>query len=552
MTVTLPFDPDPALAELYAGVDADPPSAPRLGVRRGGRAADGFSFRPAGPRRRRARAVPVRRRTTGPGSSSAGPRPEDPRRPARARAGPADRPRGPRPARPGAPARGDPDPGPPARRGRRADPRGAPVLGPAGRRRRRAAGWRRSPPSRPSGWPCGCRSKAGRSRPWSDCSATARSAGPTSTPARRSPGSRRPRPSTRPGSFATAARCGTPSNATAEDPKQGAIGRRLAAPGPRSARRVDRPDRRPGPVAGPGRTGPAARRGPGAGPGRAGAALGCPRRSGVGPRGAGPRDRRGVVDLGRVRRPGRRDRRRGRASRRPPGSRGRSGSRPSTTPRGPGQVRHPGQPRRADLPRRPRPIDLDGRLGAIRAGRSPEPGLFARDAPVRPGRRGRPTSGSSWPIPTTDLNGEALLPAGFLDDLMRRLDAAIGLGLRRAARPVRPRPARTTPTWPGRRPTPGSWPSPWPARATRRAAPGARGVARARRGRSWGVADAFEVAHRRRVEREFGPYDGRLARPPGDRPDPRRSSAPTTPSAPASSNRSPSARSSSISATSSA
>jgi ATP-dependent helicase/nuclease subunit B len=112
--------------------------------------------------------------------------------------------------------------------------------------------------------------------------------------------------------------------------------------------------------------------------------------------------------------------------------------------------------------------------------------------------------------PMTDVNGEPLLPAGFLDDLMRRLDEAstkacveehprfdpilIGhrdlaqadadarvLAVALAAQGREEEPLRTLATLP-------------------------RHLDALR-----GTADAFEVAHRRRIEKVFGEYDGRLA-----------------------------------------
>jgi ATP-dependent helicase/nuclease subunit B len=115
-------------------------------------------------------------------------------------------------------------------------------------------------------------------------------------------------------------------------------------------------------------------------------------------------------------------------------------------------------------------------------------------------------------FPTTDVNGEALLPAGFLDDLIRRLDE-------KASRECVERHARFDPVL---------MDHPDLARSSSDAR--VRAVALATLGEDdgplralatdprhaeglLGVADGFEVAHRRRVDREFGPYDGRLRDP---------------------------------------
>jgi len=110
--------------------------------------------------------------------------------------------------------------------------------------------------------------------------------------------------------------------------------------------------------------------------------------------------------------------------------------------------------------------------------------------------------------PTTDLNGEPLLPAGFLDDLIRRLGDRAAGSVERHARfdPVlagHDRLAR----------------SPADARVLAvalacrdvdadrlRALAGSPAHAAA----LGGTADAFAVASRRRDDRSFGPYDGRL------------------------------------------
>ena len=114
--------------------------------------------------------------------------------------------------------------------------------------------------------------------------------------------------------------------------------------------------------------------------------------------------------------------------------------------------------------------------------------------------------------PTTDVNGEALLPAGFLDDLMRRLDD-------RSAAACIERHSRFDPIFMNH-----------PELARSAADARVLAVALASRGDDLeplralasrphhadallGSAHAFEVAHRRRVEREFGPYDGRLVDP---------------------------------------
>lgn len=110
--------------------------------------------------------------------------------------------------------------------------------------------------------------------------------------------------------------------------------------------------------------------------------------------------------------------------------------------------------------------------------------------------------------PTTDIYGESLLPAGFLDDLIRRLDP-------RSLAACVERHARFDPVLVDH-----------PDLATAPADARVRAVALAFRGDHdalralasdpsqaealLGTADAFEVAHRRRVDRDFGPYDGRL------------------------------------------
>ena len=115
-------------------------------------------------------------------------------------------------------------------------------------------------------------------------------------------------------------------------------------------------------------------------------------------------------------------------------------------------------------------------------------------------------------FPTTDVNGEGLLPAGFLDDLIRRLDD-------RSAKSCVERHARFDPVLLAHE---GLARAPADARV--------RAVALATLGQSdeplqslatnpahvgplLGVADAFEVGDHRRVAREFGPHDGRLRDP---------------------------------------
>ncbi len=115
-------------------------------------------------------------------------------------------------------------------------------------------------------------------------------------------------------------------------------------------------------------------------------------------------------------------------------------------------------------------------------------------------------------FPTTDVNGETLLPAGFLDDLIRRFDD-------QSLRICVERHARFDPVLIAR---------PDLARSSRDAQ--VRAVALATLGIDdgplhalasdskhsealLGSAAAFEVAHSRRVDREFGPYDGRLSDP---------------------------------------
>jgi ATP-dependent helicase/nuclease subunit B len=112
-------------------------------------------------------------------------------------------------------------------------------------------------------------------------------------------------------------------------------------------------------------------------------------------------------------------------------------------------------------------------------------------------------------FPTTDVNGETLLPAGFLDDLIRRLDDQY-------SRTCIERHARFDPLLIDH---------PDLARSSRDAQ--VRAVALATLGVDdgpllalasdskhseslLGAAAAFEVAHSRRVDRDFGPYDGRL------------------------------------------
>ena len=111
--------------------------------------------------------------------------------------------------------------------------------------------------------------------------------------------------------------------------------------------------------------------------------------------------------------------------------------------------------------------------------------------------------------PTTDINGETLLPAGFLDDLMRRLEGGVGS-------PCVERHARFDPVLLDREDLAKS-PADARVRAVALAALGRDDAPlRSLAGRAGhrpaliAVADAFKVAHRRRNEVGFGPYDGRL------------------------------------------
>ncbi len=115
-------------------------------------------------------------------------------------------------------------------------------------------------------------------------------------------------------------------------------------------------------------------------------------------------------------------------------------------------------------------------------------------------------------FPTTDLNGEPLLPAGFLDDLIRRLDEkSSGDCIERHARfdPVlmaHPDLARSSSDARVRAVALATLlADDGPLQALATDPKHAEGLL--------GAADAFEVAHRRRVDREFGPYDGRLRDP---------------------------------------
>ena len=138
--------------------------------------------------------------------------------------------------------------------------------------------------------------------------------------------------------------------------------------------------------------------------------------------------------------------------------------------------------------------------------------------------------------PVTDINGEPLLPAGFLDDLMRRLDEPSSAACIETH-------ARFDPILIGE---PGLAHSAADARVL--------AVALACHGREEetlrtlasrpqhfdalrGTADAFEVAHRRRVERAFTALMMAASSIPGRSPRSARSSVPSAPSARASSNR---------------
>jgi ATP-dependent helicase/nuclease subunit B len=115
-------------------------------------------------------------------------------------------------------------------------------------------------------------------------------------------------------------------------------------------------------------------------------------------------------------------------------------------------------------------------------------------------------------FPTTDVNGEPLLPSGFLDDLIRRLDdrsAALCVekharfdpvlmahpDLARSAADARVRAVALACQSDDFETLRGLSAEPHHAEALR------------------GTANAFEVAHRRRVDQAFGPYDGRLVDP---------------------------------------
>ncbi len=114
--------------------------------------------------------------------------------------------------------------------------------------------------------------------------------------------------------------------------------------------------------------------------------------------------------------------------------------------------------------------------------------------------------------PTTDLKGEKLLPAGFLDELLGRLDGG-------ARSPCVVAHGRFDPVLADH---PRLAEAPADARvlavalACRDEGTGRLRELAADPGHARalvGTADAFEVAHRRREERAFGPYDGRLRDP---------------------------------------
>ena len=114
--------------------------------------------------------------------------------------------------------------------------------------------------------------------------------------------------------------------------------------------------------------------------------------------------------------------------------------------------------------------------------------------------------------PTTDVNGESLRPAGFLDDLMRRFDD-------RTAGAIIEKHARFDPVLLNHRDLAGSGAD---ARVLAVALAAMNDDVEPLRSLSAlpdhsealrGTADAFRVAHRRRLEPSFGPYDGRLQDP---------------------------------------
>jgi RecB family exonuclease len=114
--------------------------------------------------------------------------------------------------------------------------------------------------------------------------------------------------------------------------------------------------------------------------------------------------------------------------------------------------------------------------------------------------------------PTTDISGEALLPAGFLDDLMRRFDGPTD-------RACVERHARFDPVLLNHRDLAKSGAD---ARVLAVALAALENDVEALRslsarpehsGALLGTADAFRVAHLRRLVPTFGPYDGRLQDP---------------------------------------
>ncbi len=116
--------------------------------------------------------------------------------------------------------------------------------------------------------------------------------------------------------------------------------------------------------------------------------------------------------------------------------------------------------------------------------------------------------------PTSDVKGEPLLPAGFLDDLIRRLEPT-------SASAIVEKHARLDPVLKHHADLARS---PVDARVRALAlalSPDGEGDGPLRelasnvghRDALLGAADAFEVAHRRRVEKSFGPYDGRIKDP---------------------------------------
>ena len=155
----------------------------------------------------------------------------------------------------------------------------------------------------------------------------------------------------------------------------------------------------------------------------------------------------------------------------------------------------------------PDAVDLDATAHADR----PNP-AYSREMLRFAGVAGSAERALVLAFPTTDVKGEELLPAGFLDDIMRRLDPE-------SATSCIEQHARFDPVL-----------ADHPTLA--RSAGDARVLAVARACRDEGLgslrrlaassehaealrgaADAFEVAHRRREDRAFGPYDGRLLDP---------------------------------------